>query len=113
MTAGISSTERRSNPDPPRRGLSGFAWVYLASIAASAMLLGWLALGQVTPIDLKFGGLGHLVEAAPERRPLLAGKAGPNRRKVDVTHGRKVLCRSWACPEFWGVRATDGTWNSS
>ena len=53
MSADISSTERQSEPDRSRRGLSGLAWAYLILIAASAMLLGWLALGQVTPIDTK------------------------------------------------------------
>ena len=53
MSADISSTERQSEPDRSRRGLSGLAWAYLILIAASAMLLGWLALGRVTPIDTK------------------------------------------------------------
>ena len=52
MSAEPSSTERRSNPDG-RRGMSVLAWGYLILIAASAMLAGWLSLGQVTPIDTK------------------------------------------------------------
>ena len=52
MSAELSSTERRSNPDG-RRGMSVLAWAYLILIAASAMLVGWLSLGQVTPIDTK------------------------------------------------------------
>src|SRR4051794_35959698 len=53
VTASISSTERRSGAEPSTRGLSAPAWAYLGVIASSAMVLGWLALGQVTPIDTK------------------------------------------------------------
>src|SRR6188508_3266377 len=52
MSAEPSSTERRSNPDG-RRGMSVLAWTYLILIAASAMLIGWLSLGQVSPIETK------------------------------------------------------------
>src|ERR1043165_7890087 len=52
MPAEPSSTEQRSNPDG-RRGMSVLAWAYLILIAISAMLVGWLSLGQVTPIDTK------------------------------------------------------------
>src|SRR5689334_22362817 len=53
MSAGISSTDRRPASDAPRRGLSAAAWAYLTLIAGSAVLTGWLAFGQVTPIDRK------------------------------------------------------------
>ena len=52
MSADTSSTERRSNPDG-RRGMSVLAWAYLILIAASAMVIGWLSLGQVSPIETK------------------------------------------------------------
>ena len=52
MSADMSSTERRSEPDRTPAGFRSCLGLPVL-IAASAMLLGWLSLGQVDPIDTK------------------------------------------------------------